>query len=240
MALMSILTGALGLGGGPKRTNIEDSTGKSVILVDATIKEDPNYEAEVTLHPVEDGKDVTDHIHIKNDKLTIEGVVSQSPLNLQSQVKGLISSATGALGSAIGGQIGTIAGAVGGSIIGAALFGDTDNPAKVAHDALLNLLETSEILTITTKTRVYENMVMTNLSMPVDTTTGQALKFTATFQEIRIVTADLISLPSVASSVLSGASGKKKLGKQGAKKSGGAESLLHGLKSGNLFKAGGF
>lgn len=48
--------------------------------IDASVREEHTLENEVTVHPVEDGADVTDHIRRKPSPLTIEGVVSDTPI----------------------------------------------------------------------------------------------------------------------------------------------------------------
>lgn len=47
---------------------------------DATISEHHIHTAEATMHPVERGVDITDHIQVKPFALTLEGIVSNTPL----------------------------------------------------------------------------------------------------------------------------------------------------------------
>ena len=49
-------------------------------LLDVNITEEHQFEAEVTDHPVEKGSDVTDNVRTKPDVVTIESIVSDSPL----------------------------------------------------------------------------------------------------------------------------------------------------------------
>ena len=48
--------------------------------VDVAVTEEHAFDAEVTDHPVEKGADVTDHTRLKPPTVTIEGVVSDSPI----------------------------------------------------------------------------------------------------------------------------------------------------------------
>jgi hypothetical protein len=48
--------------------------------VDATIKQDHTAEAEVTEHPVEQGADPSDHIRRRADTLSLDCVISSTPL----------------------------------------------------------------------------------------------------------------------------------------------------------------
>lgn len=56
---------------------------------DATTSESHQHTAEVTNHPVENGVDITDHIQLKPFKLTLTGIVTNTPL-----APGINSSAT--------------------------------------------------------------------------------------------------------------------------------------------------
>lgn len=48
--------------------------------IDVTIKESKNYENVITSYPVEDGSEVTDNVIKKNKRITITGIISQTPL----------------------------------------------------------------------------------------------------------------------------------------------------------------
>jgi len=50
------------------------------VELDASINETHNSTAEVTSHPVEDGADITDHVRVKPETLSITGVVTNHPL----------------------------------------------------------------------------------------------------------------------------------------------------------------
>ena len=52
------------------------------IELDASISEAHAKNATLTRNPIESGSDVTDHIHITPDALTIEGVISTTPDDL--------------------------------------------------------------------------------------------------------------------------------------------------------------
>lgn len=56
---------------------------------DATTSESHQHSAEVTNHPVERGVDITDHIQLKPFRLTLQGIVTNTPLK-----PGVASSAT--------------------------------------------------------------------------------------------------------------------------------------------------
>lgn len=51
------------------------------ILIDATVTEATDVSATATEHPVEDGADITDHVHPDLRKITLDCVVTNTPIN---------------------------------------------------------------------------------------------------------------------------------------------------------------
>lgn len=209
---------------GTKRVGI-GNTG-SVILVDVTLSDTTKYEAEPTEHPVEKGADVTDHILVKPRQITITGIVSDAPIELKDAYseKGLLNQlqdAAGAVTGAIGqkfGKSGVVAGvgaAIGG-VAANALFASSVNPAVQTRDALINLLESKTPVNIQIARKNFPNMVLTSLEFPRDPSLGQAIKFTASFKQIRKVSSKKIIVKSSKEEVRHTAGEKESLGKQGA------------------------
>lgn len=50
------------------------------MIVDAALREEHTFEADVTEHPVETGASITDHVRTKPPTISIEGIVSDTPL----------------------------------------------------------------------------------------------------------------------------------------------------------------
>lgn len=50
------------------------------LIVDAAAREEHNFEADVSEHPVETGAAITDHVRAKPPTVVIEGIVSDTPL----------------------------------------------------------------------------------------------------------------------------------------------------------------
>lgn len=48
--------------------------------IDAALTENHSYSSDVTEHPVEKGADITDHVRAKPPTITIEGIVSDTPV----------------------------------------------------------------------------------------------------------------------------------------------------------------
>lgn len=132
-------------------------------VIDAALSEDHTFDSEVTTHPVERGSNITDHIRKLPISVTIEGIVSDTPVGRA----GVVRSGVAALQ-----EEGLI---------------ETQTFSSEALDALLAVRDRAEPVTITTSLKVYSNMALERLSVPKDAATGAALRFTATFVEIRIV-----------------------------------------------------
>jgi hypothetical protein len=132
-------------------------------VVDAALSEDHNFDSEVTSFPVERGANISDHIRQLPKSVTIEGIVSDTPIGRA----GVVRSGVAALQEE--------------GVIEAVPF------SAEALDTLLSIQARGEPVTITTSLRIYENMALEKLSVPRDQSTGGALRFNATFTEIRIV-----------------------------------------------------
>jgi hypothetical protein len=145
MALVSVS----GKFGGPRIASI---------VLDATLTEQHEREAETTDSPVESGAAITDHIRIKPNVLTLEGIVSDTPLMKPEDLdrEGIDASPKG-LGR-----------------------------SELALEALEELFKKRELISVFTKVSTYTSMVITKLSIPRAANIGDALRFSATFKEIHI------------------------------------------------------
>jgi hypothetical protein len=141
------------------------------IELDCAISESHVGEVDITEHPVEEGFNVSDHSRPKPDALTLEGIVSNTPFN-QSQRTRVI------------------------KVLGDTKFQSnsqadrsqgTPGYAEAAYTKLRKLRDTGKIISVVTQIRTYSNMVMTSLAIPRDGKTGDALRFTASFKQIRVV-----------------------------------------------------
>ncbi len=130
------------------------------IVVDAVIREVHENTSQVTENPVEEGADVTDHVRIMPKMLTMDCVISDTPLSLS-----VIRNISGAVGS------------VTELISGRTL-------SKDAYDKLVEIQELREPITVVTGLKAYENMVLERLTTPRDSRTSNAIHFTARFKEV--------------------------------------------------------
>lgn len=141
------------------------------LVLDASIKEEHISENDVTENPVEQGSATTDHIRQKPEELTIEGVVSNTPLShLQVQRAVMASGASWVTSAAVNyvrGQAGN---------------------AEAAYVTLRALRDGKNLITVVTALRTYDNMAILSLKVPRDKDTGDILKFEMKLKQVRIVT----------------------------------------------------
>ncbi len=140
------------------------------LTLDASVSETHTSDVEVTEHPVEDGVAVADHARVKPAGLVIEGIISNTPINRSQSLR---------VASSFGTTI------------------QTTNPqdqlagqpgyAEQAFTLLEQLRDSTKLITVVTGLKTYDDMILTNLSVPRNIQTGDALRFTATFKYVRRV-----------------------------------------------------
>lgn len=130
--------------------------------IDVTTSEDHTFDAVVTDYPVEKGSDKSDHIQNKQPVVTMEGVVTDTPL------AAMILERLAAGDKVPGAQRGTL-------------------PSVDALAKLLEVREARQPVTITTSLKTFENMALTQLQLPRMSGEGRALRFSATFRQMDIV-----------------------------------------------------
>lgn len=160
------------------------------IVIDATLSEDHKSSCEVTRNPIEDGSDVTDHVQMKPVELTLNGVISDSPL-----------------GYAIIGNIQNLVRSV------ETLF--TKNSLSIEiYNKLLNLQNSRRPFTVITGLKRYTNMIMEDLTVPRDVATGASLHFTASLKEVKIIRSNLVSIANFSDSAAGIAGPRKDTGQR--------------------------
>lgn len=128
--------------------------------IDAAAQEEHSFDSEVTEYPVEKGADIADHVRSRPIVVTIEGIVSDTPL-----------------GSLRERRI---------TEFGDPLVAGDVSEGMFAK--LQKIRDAREPVTIVTSLRKYDNMVLQSISIPRDATTGDALRFRAQFIQIVLVT----------------------------------------------------
>jgi hypothetical protein len=135
------------------------------IELDAALEETHEWVAEATSNPVEEGAPVTDHVIEQADKIRINGFVSNSPVTS--------SFSFGAFGSSNG----------------------RVSKSQEVFDLLHELIKMKEPVTVYTRYRLYENMILTNVSIPRTAGVGEAIEFSAEFIHIRMVATQVVDVP---------------------------------------------
>lgn len=69
-----------------------------------------------------------------------------------------------------------------------------------ARDVLEGILERKGVTTIITPDRTYEDMIMTDLRFPEDSSTGDALRFSCSFERLIRVSSQTVQLPKTSKS----------------------------------------
>ena len=157
---------------------VTDDAGETITEVPIDVIGTRNYKygATVTDFPIEAGSTGTDHRKKNPDEISLEGMVSGSPLDSASLTQNLGLRGDG--GNQAQGQ------------------GFTPIMIQTAHDMLLDLHEKGTLVEIQTEYRLHKNMSLTELSIARSKTTGLALDFTATFKQEKIVTTAASALPA--------------------------------------------
>ncbi len=216
MALVSLLVGTPQRGTRVQR-NIKGGR-TATIFLDATLKEGSSSPSEVTKHPVENGADIGDHVILRPETLTIDGVISETPFSVQGQVAGVATTVASSVGQGLGGALG---GAVGSLVATKTLAGIlkppgavklTDQDGKsVSRDSADNgrirdaLNEFSLIrseknpVTIITGLRQYKNFILTNFEITRDQSTGGSVKVNLSFEQFTIANSQKVKVPVPAS-----------------------------------------
>lgn len=213
------------------------------IELDCSVNETHERSAELTKYPVEDGGNISDNVVLLPKKLTIEGLVSKTPLGVAGLIGSAATAGAGAAATAATtdakkkqqnaalsrGLALTGAASIGG-LVASAIF--SRDPADV-FAALDELYERRIPFTVVTaltgggasplgkvadfigfgsvKQAVYQNMILTSLNVPRNAKTVNALRFTATMEQVTIVSSQLSLVAAVP-----GAAGAQNLGKQAA------------------------
>jgi hypothetical protein len=153
--------------------------------IDAMMRITPTHQSQVTKHPVESGADVTDHMIASPVILTIEGIVSDTPLSGVNRGEFTLGSSSA----------------------------DFTKPSSEAYALLVEIQRSKSLVDIISGVYPpFKNMALTSLTAPKSVGTGDALRFQATFQAINIVTVSakdkvtLVALPRERKKVNNGGS----------------------------------
>jgi hypothetical protein len=156
---MSIVfaVGGHAVGPRPRRVMLDS------LEVDATLTDSVTGSNELTQHPIETGSTVSDHVIVKPRQYRMEGIVSNAPASGAERVDAVRADWAGLDGDSPTGKT---------------------NKVDGAYSLLEEMLQLRDVVTVATPLRVYTDMVMVSLQITRDRNTGDALHFTAEFQQV--------------------------------------------------------
>lgn len=146
------------------------------LTLDTTIDERHEYTNQVSSFPIEDGSEITDHVRQEPERITLTGIVTKSPVKF-----------------------------LGGALVRKTDFFQRGNENDAVQEALETLLtdagyafpiqpgtlqarkNTVRPIDVVTGLRCYPGMIITNLSIPRDKSTGDAMRFSITLKKVNFV-----------------------------------------------------
>ncbi len=154
--------------------NLFIRTKKSIggIELDAVLTETHSNQVRLTKNPVELGADITDHAIIEPKRINIVANVSDNPLGVAAFGQ-IVDLATGLFGTSTSQNI---------------------TRSNAAYNAMVQLMEQREPIEVQTKLRLYENMVITNLTTTQDKDTSRIVSILLTLEEVLITESQIIKL----------------------------------------------
>lgn len=144
------------------------------VQVDASISENHVLEADVTDHAVEEGSDISDHYRARNRSVQIEGIITDTPLETTFPGQ----TAFKAVDDLIRGNL----------------------PVKSGWETFKRYFDEAEIIVISTSLDQYEDVVLSNFSATRNAKSGNALRFSCTARQMKIVSTEeavAIKIPKV-------------------------------------------
>lgn len=166
---------------------------QTVIELDCSIQETHARQVVATQFEVEDGTTISDHLIVKNQKLEVQGLISDTPIGtIQSILNTVIGTALPARG--------VVSIAVGQALFSA--LSGSSSPSVNAYAQLLQLQLARQPLSVITTLRRYDKVFITDISAPRDSGTGQSLIFTMSLEQLKIVSPQTVVLTNFKSADL--------------------------------------
>lgn len=157
MAIAELIFGA------PKKGKI------GTVTLDCTVSESHKDEVEITDHPVETGSTISDHIRKRPISLSLEGIVTNTPVVF-------------------------LASLMADSPVENDFIPSPDRVTR-AYQELRRIQEEGEIVDVVTSLREYKNLAIESLSVSRSAETGNALNVSISLREIVLAKSLSIDLP---------------------------------------------
>lgn len=140
--------------------------------IDCTVSESHQSDNDITAHPVEDSDSISDHIRPMQDTITIDAIISGTPV-LDGETRQVEHTDPN-------GKVYQFAVSVSEETANGAV-----SRIEAARDTLLRIRNGGELITVVTGLRTYENMAIKSLVFRRDATI--TLRFTATLVQVKTV-----------------------------------------------------
>jgi len=159
MSVVSVLEDLRDSSARPATISVSKLEAQTVLIdgypIDITTGETHTFPLEVTSYPVEKGADIADHVRAKPMKISLECIVSDTPI---------------------------------GAVAGHTTRRDGSIPSGVIYQKLLKMRQDGEPLVVSTSLDVFEDMVMSDLSIPRESGEPHQLRFKIEFTQFIFVT----------------------------------------------------
>lgn len=144
------------------------------IQLDAIISESHSNPIRITKNPVELGADISDHAVIDPKKLNINAIVSDTPLGFAAAIE-IVDTITGLFGSSTS---------------------ENMTRSTAAYNALVALSEAREPISVQTGLKLYEDMLITNITVTQDVDTSKMVDLNISLEEIIITESQIVDITS--------------------------------------------
>lgn len=169
------------------KVQIIPPNGLPVFTVDSSDEELHELSSKPTNFEMENGQTLSDHIVLNPRKLTLTGTVTDAPLSLLGSLIG--AGVSKALGAAL-----PLLGPASAALSLLPSLGSSSSRSKSAFLSLVAIYYARLPVKIVTSLYVYRNMWITGVSVPRNNKTGQTLVFTATAQQLLLVSPQTVNI----------------------------------------------
>ncbi len=145
--------------------NLTETYDKVFLQLDAIISEAPSYTGTPTMSEVEDGEEISDHVTLKPLELSVQGIVSDTPM--LSRIANPNPNPT---------------------------ISRSPSPKQAAYDFLKKLQVDRRPFDFVGGFEVYRSMVITSFTPTRTKETGDTLRFSCTMRQIKTVSSQILTI----------------------------------------------
>jgi hypothetical protein len=157
---------------------VSTKTLSQTIVLDASVKEMHTTSTEVTDHQVEKAPSIVDYIRPLPRKISIEGVVTNTPITAPPDPSRGVTATQGKTTVTVGGN------QISADVL---KFSDQFDRVRDVYGDLVEACLNGALFTIDTTLASYENFAITSFAVPRDAQSGSSIQFTIELMEVRIV-----------------------------------------------------